>query len=177
VNQRKIILYIASSLDGYIATEDHNLDWLFSVEGAGDNSISKFLETIDTILLGRITYDWIMEYEKGEFPYKNKECYVFSKEKRNKTEFVTFIHTDIIEFIGRLKNKHGKNIWIVGGSELIKTFITEKLIDEMIITIAPVLIGKGIPLFRENNIKTKLILKHVNQYNQFIELHYTVDKG
>jgi dihydrofolate reductase len=172
--QRKLILYIASSLDGYIATEDHNLDWLFSVEAEGDNGISKFLETVDTILLGRVTYDWIMEHEKDDFPYKDKECYVFSKEKRSNTEFVTFIHTDIVEFIEKMKNKQGKNIWIVGGSELLKTFITKKLLDEMIITIAPVLIGKGIPLFRENELKTTLFLKNVTQYNQFIELHYTV---
>ena len=174
MEKRNIVLFIACSLDGYIATIDHNLEWLFSVEGEGDNGISKFYETIDTILLGRITYDWIMEHEKNEFPYKDKECYVFSKERRSHTEFVTFIHTDINEFIDKLKNKSGKNIWIVGGGELLKTFIAKKLVDEIIVTIAPVLIGKGIPLFRENNIQTNLFLKNINRYNQFIELHYDV---
>ena len=80
MNQRKIVLYIASSLDGYIATEEHSLDWLFAVEGEGDNGISKFYETVDSILMGRVTYDWIMDYEKGEFPYKGKECYVTNQE-------------------------------------------------------------------------------------------------
>jgi dihydrofolate reductase len=174
--ERNIVLFIASSLDGYIATEKHNLDWLFSAEGEGDNGYSKFYETVDTILLGRITYEWIMENVKNEFPYKGKECYVFSKEKRNDTEFVKFINSDIIEFIKTIKQKDGEKIWVVGGSELLSVFVNEKLIDEMIITIAPVLIGNGIPLFKKNNFETKLLLKNINRYNQLVELHYDVIK-
>ena len=176
MEKRKLILYIASSLDGYIATDDHNLDWLFTVDGEGDNGYSNFYDTIDTILLGRITYDWIMKHENNIFPYKNKECYVFSKEKRDNTDCVTFIQNDIIKFVNDLKHNNGKNIWIVGGSNLLNTFFQEKLIDEIIITIAPVLIGKGIQLFTENDHKTLLKLKNIKQYNQLIELYYDVIK-
>jgi len=72
-------LYFATSLDGYIATEDESLEWLFNVEGEGDNGYSEFYETVDTILMGNKTYEWIIRHETGEFPYKNKDCYVFTR--------------------------------------------------------------------------------------------------
>ena len=102
------MLYIAASLDGYIATEDHNLDWLFAIEGDGDNGFSDFYETVDTFLLGRTTYDWIMKQENGDFPYKNKECYVFSNICKNDNEFVKFINDDIVSFVSTLKSKDGR---------------------------------------------------------------------
>ena len=174
MSQRKLVLYIASSLDGYIATEEHSLDWLFAVEGEGDNGISKFYETVDSILMGRVTYDWIMNYEKGEFPYKGKECYVFSKSRKEENEYVTFVNEDIPQFTKNLKNKNGKTIWLVGGGNLLDTFMKEKLVDEIIVTIAPVLIGSGIPLFKNYNFQTSLSLKEINRFNQFVELHYEV---
>ncbi|BCN30016.1 dihydrofolate reductase family protein [Anaeromicropila herbilytica] len=176
MSQRKLVLYIASSLDGYIATDEHNLDWLFNVEGEGDNGYSAFYETVDTILIGRITYDWIMEYEKGVFPYKGKECYVFTRTKQDDNEYVKYISEDVVQFTKVLKNKKGKNIWLLGGGDLFHTFIKEKLVDEIIVTIAPVLLGKGIPLFRDNSFQTLLSLKSTNRFNQFVELHYEVVK-
>lgn len=174
MEQRKLVLYIASSLDGYIATNEHNLDWLFSIDGEGDNGYSKFYDTIDTILIGRITYDWIIEHENGRFPYQGKECYVFSKTKKEDNEHVTFIDKSIVQFLQDLKNKNGKNIWLVGGGELLSTFIKEKLVDEIIINIAPTLLGKGIPLFKNNDFQTSLTLKNINRFNQFVELSYEV---
>lgn len=174
MEQRKLVLYIASSLDGYIATNEHNLDWLFSIDGEGDNGYSRFYDTIDTILIGRITYDWIIEHENGRFPYQGKECYVFSKTKKEDNEHVTFIDKNIVQFLQDLKNKNGKNIWLVGGGELLSTFIKEKLVDEIIINIAPTLLGKGIPLFKNNDFQTSLILKNINRFNQFVELSYEV---
>jgi dihydrofolate reductase len=105
IKQRKVVLYTAASLDGFLATEDHNLEWLFAVEGEGDNGYSEFFDTVDTILLGRVTYDWLMDYEKGNFPYKDKECYVFSRSKRDNTNNVTFVDEDIVPFIQELKKK------------------------------------------------------------------------
>lgn len=174
MEQRKLVLYIASSLDGYIATNEHNLDWLFSIDGEGDNGYSKFYDTIDTILIGRITYDWIIEHENERFPYQGKECYVFSKTKKEDNEHVTFIDKNIVQFLQDLKNKNGKNIWLVGGGELLSTFIKEKLVDEIIINIAPTLLGKGIPLFKNNDFQTSLTLKNINRFNQFVELSYEV---
>lgn len=175
MEQRKFVLFIASTLDGYIATKDHNLDWLFNVEGEGDNGISQFYHTIDTIIMGKTTYDWIMEYE-DVFPYKDKECYIFSRTPKEDTEYVSFVNQDVISFSKELKSKSGKNIWIMGGSELISNFINEKLVDEIRVTVAPVLLGSGIPLFKENSFQTLLRLNGINRFNQFVELHYEVSK-
>ncbi len=174
--QRKIVLYIASSLDGYISTDKHNLDWLFSVEGEGDNGFSDFYNTVDTILIGRTTYDWIMNQEHGNFPYKGKECYVFSRTERQNTEHVTFVHENILELINQLKAKDGKNIWLVGGGDLTATFMQKGLIDRAILTIAPVMIGTGIPLFKKSDYSTKLYLYDIKRHNQFAELYYDVIK-
>lgn len=170
--ERKLVLYIATSLDGYIATEDDSLEWLFKTEGEGDNGYSEFYHTVDTILLGRRTYDWIMEQEEGNFPYKNKACYVFSKSKSGKNENVEFINQDVVEFTNKLKKLDGGNIWLVGGGNLLHAFIKERLVDEFVITIAPTLIGHGIPLFKKNDFELDLQLREVKKFNQFVQLYY-----
>jgi dihydrofolate reductase len=175
-NERKVVLFIAMSLDGYIATQDESLDWLFAIEGEGDNGYSEFYETVDTILIGKRTYDWIMNYEQGAFPYKNKECFVFSRSSIHDTENVNFVNEDIVSFTNKLKSEEGKHIWIVGGGELLHTFIKEKLVDELTLTIAPILLGNGIPLFREGDYQLKLSLKGTRRFNQFVELQYDVQK-
>lgn len=170
--ERKVALFIAASLDGYIATEDDSLDWLFKVEGEGDSGYSEFYNTVDTILLGRRTYDWIMEHEKGDFPYKNKECYVFSNTYKGQNEYVEFVSEDVKDFINRIKKEQGKKIWIVGGGDLLHYFVKEKLVDEFIVTLAPAIIGNGIALFKQGNYEVELKLKEVKQYNQFVQLYY-----
>ncbi|WML52125.1 dihydrofolate reductase family protein [Neobacillus sp. PS3-12] len=173
-NQRKIVLFIAQSLDGYIATKEDSLDWLFKVEGEGDNGYSEFFETIDTILIGKRTYDWIMRYEKGQFPYQDKDCYVFSRSLLEDTNDVKFVNQDVVNFTKNLKKEEGKNIWIVGGGDLLHTFFKEKLVDELILTIAPTIIGEGIPLFKVGDYQLDLSLKGTRTFNQFVELHYIV---
>ena len=140
-SQRKVVLFIAASLDGYIATKEDSLEWLFQVEGEGDNGYSEFYETVDTVLLGRRTYDWIMEFEKGKFPYKNKDCYVFTSVPSENNEHVKFVNEPPAEVIEKLKQKDGKDIWLVGGGGLLHSFVNKNLIDEMIVTIAPAIIG------------------------------------
>lgn len=176
MHRRSIKIFIAASLDGYIATKDDSLEWLFQVEGEGDNGYSAFYETIDTIVMGRRTYDWIVHHDPDEFPYVNKECYVFTRSALNDNEHVKFINDDIKHFVNDLKSRDGHNIWVVGGGELIRSFIQENLIDEFIVTVAPVILGSGIPLFKEGNHQVNLSLKGTKTYNQFVELHYEVKK-
>lgn len=173
-SKRTLVLYIATSLDGYIATQDDSLEWLFKIAGEGDNGYSEFYDTVDTILIGRRTYDWIVEKEKGNFPYKNKKCYVFSKSKIGKDESVEYINQDVVEFTNKIKRMDGGKIWLVGGGNLLHSFIKERLVDEFIITIAPTLIGDGIPLFKKNDFELELKLKSMRKFNQFVELHYEV---
>jgi dihydrofolate reductase len=175
-SQRKLVLFIATSLDGYIATNNESLDWLFKVEGEGDNGYSEFYETVDTILMGRRTYDWILNHETEAFPYSNKDCYVFSRSVSENNKDVKFVNGDIVDFTNQLKSQKGKNIWIVGGGELLHYFIKEKLVDELIITVAPTLIGTGISLFKEDDYELELSLKGTRRFNQFVELHYEVQR-
>lgn len=174
--KRNLVLYIATSLDGYIATKDESLEWLFNVEGEGDNGYSAFYEAVDTVLIGKKTYDWIIKHETGEFPYKNKECYVFTRSFIEDTADVKFINDDIVNVTNKLKSQEGGDIWIVGGGELLQTFVKEKLVDEIILTVAPTIIGKGIPLFKEGDYQLDLKLKGTRTFNQFVELNYVVKK-
>lgn len=169
---RKAVLFIAMSLDGYIATPEDSLEWLFQTEGEGDNGYSEFYETIDTIIMGRRTYDWLLEAEDGNFPYKGRECYVFSGTRQGEDGNVQFFSGDITDFITDLKKREEKDIWVVGGGELLHHFISNRLVDEWIITVAPVILGDGIPLFKKVDFETRLKLTGVRQFNQFTELHY-----
>lgn len=173
---RKIKLFIAASLDGYIAAEDESLQWLFDVEGEGDNGYAEFYHTIETVLMGRKTYDWLIRQDLEEFPYENKECYVFTRILDKNSEHVIFTNEDVTDFISRLKEKDGKDIWVVGGGGLLHSFLKENLVDELILTVAPTLLGKGVPLFKEKGIQIDLTLKNVRKFNQFVELHYEVKK-
>lgn len=171
-NERKIVCYIAASLDGYIATEDDSLEWLFKTEGEGDAGYGEFMKTIDTVVMGRRTYDWVMEAESGQFPYQDITSYVYSSSSAKDDPFVKFTNQDVLSFVKEIKEKPGKNIWVIGGSSLLHNFVQKNLIDEWIISIAPVLIGKGIPLFREFDFEIPLKLKSVKSYGQFAQLHY-----
>lgn len=173
--ENKVVLYIAASLDGYIAREDESLDWLFSCDGEGDNGYGHFYEQVTTILMGKKTYDWIVRHEGGNFPYQGKECYVFSRTTSGRTDYVRFVNSDIAEFVRERKSANGNAvIWVVGGGEVLVALLREQLIDELFIQVAPKLLGRGVPLFREGDYELNLQLAHVNQFNQFVGLHYIV---
>ncbi|WP_203340649.1 dihydrofolate reductase family protein [Planococcus beijingensis] len=173
-NKRKVVCYIAESLDGYIATEDDSLEWLFKseVEGGGDAGYAEFMENIDTVIMGRRTYDWVMEAENGNYPYQELTSYVFTSSTPQENSNVIFTNQEIPSFLEDLRKKPGKDIWVIGGSKLLHEFIKEDLVDEWIISIAPVLIGKGIPLFQTFDFELRLLLKEVKMYGQFAQLHY-----
>lgn len=168
---RKIVLFIAVSLDGYIAREDGNLDWLTAVEGEGDNGFSAFYQTIDTMLMGKGTYDHLMRIVE-EFPHSDKICYVFSRSETRQDPYVQFINEDIPQFVRRLKEEEGTNIWLVGGGGVLDPLLKENAVDEFIITVTPIILGKGIPLFKQNNPEIKLKLVEQKSYGQFTQMHY-----
>ncbi|MGM7703452.1 dihydrofolate reductase family protein [Pseudalkalibacillus sp. Hm43] len=169
---RKLVFYGAITLDGYLARENHSLDWLFGTEGEEEVGYEDFFKTIGTVIMGRKTYEQISEYVPDEFPYKEEDCYVFSRTLSGSNENVTFINEDIVEFTKALKEKEGKNIWVVGGGEVMQPLLEAKLIDEFTVQIAPALIGHGLPLFKAGDYDTRLHLKDVRQYKQFAEMHY-----
>lgn len=173
---RKVVLYIAASLDGFIARENGSLDWLFEAEtvGEGDNGFSEFYETVDTLLMGRVTYDHLMNLVDGKFPHADRECYVFSRAKRPRDQYVQYVSGNVVEWTRALKQKEGSNIWLVGGAGLIDPLHKARLIDEYRITIVPVMLGRGIPLFLKDNPEIKLVLKNHTAFGQLISLHYEI---
>lgn len=151
---RRLRLYIATSLDGYIAGKDGSIDWLFT---DADYGYRDFFASIDTVLMGSRTYEQTRSF--WDFPYEGKSCFVFTRKARGKADPVTFISGDIAEFTKGLKDEHGGDIWLVGGSEIIA--VLRDLIDDYIISIHPVILGSGILLFREEGRRTDLELVDV----------------
>ena len=164
---RKIKVFIAMSLDGYIATEDDSVAFLEAVEGLGDNGYKKFYNTVDALIMGRMTYDWIMEHVE-EYPYKGKLSYVLTSRQRSDLSNVKFIQS--LAEIKEIQAQKAKDIWVVGGGALVQSLLNENMIDDMIITIAPVLLGGGIPLFKNNT--GDFELTELKRFEQFTQLHY-----
>ncbi|MHB1405002.1 MAG: dihydrofolate reductase family protein [Desulfitobacteriaceae bacterium] len=168
---RKVILFIATSLDGYIATESGDINWLNSVQGEGDNGLAEFYKTIDTVIMGKTTYDHVLTLVE-DFPHSDRKCYVFSNSKTGNDKYVEFIKGDVVKFTRNLQYQNGINIWLVGGAGLLNQFLKENLIDEFIITVAPVVLGNGIPLFKKDNPEFKLSLQGCRRFGEFVQLHY-----
>lgn len=146
---RKVILYIAMSLDGYIAKDEDNSDFLSVVETPGeDYGYAAFQQTVDTLIWGRKTYDKVLSFGI-DFPHKNKKCYVLSRSKTGHDENVEYYNGDIKNLIEQMRQKDGKNIYCDGGGELLYELLKHSLIDQMIISVIPHLVGNGIRLFKD----------------------------
>jgi len=149
---RRVVLFIATSADGFIARPDGSIDWLPANDG-NDYGYNAFIKTVDTLLMGRKTYEQVLTF--GPFPYPDKRCYVFSrrrptrKDATRKPPSVRFVRGDPVAFVQRLRRQKGSSIWLVGGARLIRPLQEAGLIDEYIISICPAFIGSGIPLFLE----------------------------
>jgi dihydrofolate reductase len=167
-NKRKVVLFIACSLDGYIAGNDDDIGWLFDDD---DYGYKEFLSSVDTVLMGRRTYD--MALRMGPFPYPDKDCYVFSRSLMGGDENVEFVNQPVIQFVKTLREKDGKDIWLVGGSELIGPFLKDHLIDEFIISIHPILLGEGIPMFSPGfPMQTLSLAGNTTFPSGLIQVHY-----
>lgn len=146
--KREFILYIAMSLDGYIARKDGSIDWLSGHEEVEEDiGYEEFLSNIDTVIMGRTTYEQIIhELSVDVWPYENQKSYVITSKSHPTNEHVTFVQ-DIEELIYKLQKETGKGIWIVGGSKIVSYFMKHQLIDQFQIAIMPTILGEGIPLF------------------------------
>lgn len=140
---RDVVLFIACSLDGYIARKDGRVDWLFHDE---DYGFTEFYDSVDTTLMGKKTYRDILGF--GDFPYPEKKNYVFvRKDNTPPNKHVEYIHGDIPTFVRNLKKQEGKSIWLVGGGQINTMLLTSGQIDRMIVSVHPVILGQGVPLF------------------------------
>lgn len=171
---RKIILYIAMSLDGYIADETGSVEWLSSPELVEeDSNYEDFIEGIGTVILGRKTYDQIKEdLSPDNYPYSQQESYVLTHRPEEDQEKISFTDETAVDLASRLKKEEGKDIWIVGGASIIQPLLEKNLIDQYQICILPLILGKGLPLFPEIESRIDLSLESVYSKNQMTYLSY-----
>lgn len=176
-SRRKVIVYIATSADGYIARSDGNVDWLSRPRPKGNYGIKAFFESIDVILWGRKTYSMGIEMgmkDSGMGPgVKN---YLFSR--RTDAPLLPgfeLVKEPISSLMRRLRGQPGKNIWMMGGAEIIGAFLDEGEIDEFSIHVIPILIGEGIPLIQPRHRSIPLKLLSTKKYpDGVVHLHYSV---
>jgi dihydrofolate reductase len=142
---RKIVLGVGISLDGYIARPDGGVDFLFMPR---DYSMAPFFATVDTAVMGRKTLDAGLKMSGGSLPHYNMAMYVFTKSKpAGERDGVIFVKESPARLIARLRERRGKDIWLMGGGELARTFLESDLVDRLYLGVVPVLLGEGIPLF------------------------------
>ncbi len=172
---RKTILYIATSLDGYIADEYGSVDWL-EVEGIDHkkpSSFDDFIDTIDTVILGYKTYHQIItELSPNQWVYEGKQSYVFTHHQCENQKEIEFVSGDIGSFIDKLKQQAGKDIWICGGAELIQQCLKVNKIDRIHLTLIPCLLGKGIKLFNTLEASQQFKLVEYKNYQGLLDVVY-----
>ena len=183
--KRKIIVYIATSADGFIARKDGAVDWLDRPPPKGeDYGMAAFYKSIDTILYGRKTYDTAVKFvsEGIEIPDDGRGIrnYVFSRRRPPKKVLpgFEFVKDPIKKFTKRLRAEKGKNIWMMGGGGLIASFLDEGEIDEFIIHVIPTFIGEGIPLIAPRHRTVPLKLLSTKKYSDgVVGLRYAVSEA
>jgi dihydrofolate reductase len=179
---RKIIVYIATSADGYIARKDGSVDWLDRPHPKHNYGMGEFWKSIDTILWGRKTYDLVLRFQKEgkDSPdnYGGLRNYAFSgKPPKKVARGFEFVKEPIKKFANRLRAQKGKNIMMMGGAGLIASFLDAGEIDEFIIHVIPTFIGEGIPLVAPRHRSVPLKLLSCKKFSDgVVRLHYEVQR-
>ena len=167
---RKLKLYIAASLDGKIARPNHEIDWLPPLEEY-DYGYAEFMKGVDAIVMGYKTYEVCAGL--GEWAYKDKTSYIFSRNSnRQLIPEAQLITEKPVEFVKNLKQTEGKDIWLLGGGEIITLLHDAGLIDEYILAFIPVILGEGIELFPGIKKQENLKLQRHQVYENGVALFY-----
>ena len=180
----KTIYYTASSLDGFIATPDHSLDWLTSLSDAPAGSYDSFIPDVGALAMGSHTYEWLLDHEIFADPenpkpwFYSQPAWVFSTRTLREVPGadIRFVRGDVRPVHDEMRQAaNGKNVWLVGGGELVGQFHDQGLLDEIIVTFASVTLGEGKPLLPRRITSPHLKLLSAKQYGaSFAELHYSV---
>lgn len=173
----KVILYIATSLDGYIAREDGDVSWLDAYQGekGEDYGYSEFYKSIGTVISGSKTYEVTLSLG-GADSFSNKKLYVITRRELEKPAKanIEFYSGDLTRLVKSIKASSDKDIWLLGGGKLIGSFVNESLIDEFMIFVVPIILGEGIALFQNTEKEAELRLMGSKQYlSGLVLLHYT----
>lgn len=172
---REIVLFIAASLDGYIADAAGKVDWLTGQEEAAEmpDVYGEFIKDVDTVIMGWNTYHQIVtELSPDEWVYKGLTSYVFTHRDMHSTDEIHFTGENPCDFLQRLQQQEGKKIWVCGGAALIRQLMSRDLIDRYYITVIPTILGQGIRLFQQTEQEIKLRLESVQSYNGITDLVY-----
>ena len=167
-----VTLFIATSLDGYIAGPDDDLSWLFT---DADYGFSDFYAGVDTLLMGRGTFDAVRGM--GPWPYPNKRTVVVSRKADLAVDMPNVeVHSgDLVSLIQRLEEEGRHNVWLVGGGELVRSFLEKGLLDRITVSMHPILLGKGVPLFPGGFHRTMLLLEDTKSFEGgLVQLNYHV---
>lgn len=172
---RKLSLFIATSLDGYIAKPNDDLSFLTLVEKEGeDYGYAEFSSNIDTLIIGRKTYDYVLRelgsshYDKGQ-----QDIYVITRQPRPSVGRTTFYTGEIRDLVEKLKHENGKDIYCDGGAEIINELLKHDLVDEIIISVIPILLGDGTRLFKAGRPEQTLQLVNTKTFDSgLVQLHY-----
>jgi dihydrofolate reductase len=156
---RKVILGLAVSLDGFIEGPNGEYDWCFTDQ---DYGLTEFSSHLDALVMGRKTFDMIKEHE-GATPWSHARTYVFSRTLQPESG-IEVLNGELVETMNQLKHQHGKNIWLFGGADLTAQFINYNLIDEYWLSVHPILLGAGKPLFHSIAGRKKLRLVESKTY-------------
>jgi len=168
-----IILYIACSFDGYIARGDGNIEWLSRVDSESqDYGYQKFYDSVDALIMGRKTYQQVLGF--GKWPYAGKPCYVLSRNLlQSPLPEVVVSSEDPATLMTTFSEKGPNRVWLVGGADILKTFLNQDMVDEIIVSYIPLLLGDGIPLFQPGIPERKLTLLSTETFpNGLLQVHY-----
>ncbi|GAB7011545.1 dihydrofolate reductase family protein [Halorubrum trueperi] len=172
-----ITLYIATSVDGYVADAEGRVDWLEEFQtGPNDEDVEgffEFFETVDCLVMGATTYEQVLGF--GEWPYEDRPTYVFTHRSLSPaTEAVRFVDGEIADLVSELRQQFD-HVWVVGGAHLAQSFLREREIDVIRLSFIPILLGDGIPLFSGEYDEQRLRLTDTTTHGSgIVEHHYEV---
>lgn len=178
--KRKVSLFIAMSLDGYIAKADGSVAWLETdrPQTEVDDSYEKFNAQVDTVLLGRKTYEQVItELSPEVYPYEDVESYIFTSAVEQTVGRRHFVKDDVKALVEKLRVQAGGVIWVVGGSSIVTPLLEANLIDEYIVAVIPRILGSGVPLFQPGEREILLTQTAVYAKNGLAYLCYEKKAG
>ena len=165
-------LFIATSLDGYIAGPDDDVSWLFT---DADYGFDEFYTTVDTLIMGRGTYSVLQKM--GRWPYHDKRTMVVTRSEKLEitTPNTAYFNGPLVQLEELLKEQGVKRSWLVGGGELIASYLNEHLVEEVVVSVHPILLGHGVPLFPTSIPSTRLHLIGAESFDSgLVQLKYKI---
>jgi dihydrofolate reductase len=179
--------YTATSADGFIADEANSLDWLFVVDRSGPDRFTEFFSGVGAMCMGATTYEWVLDHdqllehpEKWMAYYGDTPCWVFTHRELPPVAGanLTFVSGDVGSVHdAMIAAAKGRNVWLVGGGELVGAFADQNRLDEIIMGVCPVFLGRGAPLLPRRLLSNKVRLTRVHQDGQIVELTYAVEQS